>query len=101
MKIVFNGVGAANFGIYRLLKADGFNLKKSIFVDSKGILYKDRTDLRDLNDYKHELIDLSNPEQLQGDCGLGMEGADILIFLVFQVPMSLRKNGFQKWLMMR
>lgn len=96
VKIVFNGVGAANFGIYRLLKADGFNLKKSIFVDSKGILYKDRTDLRDLNDYKHELIDLSNPEQLQGDCGLAMEGADILISSSIPGPNVIKKEWISK-----
>ncbi|MFX1296802.1 MAG: NADP-dependent malic enzyme [Promethearchaeota archaeon] len=95
-KIVFNGVGAANFGIYRLLKADGFNLKKFIFVDSKGILYRGRTDLEDSKDYKYELIDLSNPEQLQGDCGMAMEGADILISSSIPGPNVIKKEWISK-----
>jgi len=96
VKIVFNGVGAANFGIYRLLKNNGFNLKKFIFVDSKGILYKGRTDLQDSKDYKYELIDLSNPEQLQGDCGIAMEGADILISSSLPGPNVIKKEWISK-----
>ncbi|MFX0167591.1 MAG: NADP-dependent malic enzyme [Candidatus Hodarchaeota archaeon] len=96
VKIVFNGAGAANFGIFRLLKTDGFNLKKFIFVDSKGILYKDRTDLRDTHDYKLELIDFSNPEQLQGDCGIAMEGADILISSSIPGPDVIKKEWISK-----
>jgi len=96
VKIVFNGVGAANFGIYRLLKNNGFNLKKFIFVDSKGILYKGRTDLQDSKDYKYELIDLSNPEQLQGDCGIAMEGADILISSSAPGPNVIKKEWISK-----
>jgi len=96
VKIVFNGVGAANFGIYRLLKTDGFNLKKFVFVDSKGILYRGRTDLEDFKDYKYELIDLSNPEQLQGDCGIAMEGADILISSSIPGPNVIKKEWISK-----
>jgi len=42
LKIVFNGVGSANFAISRLLEKGGFNINKAIFVDSRGILYKER-----------------------------------------------------------
>ena len=45
VKIVFNGIGASNFAISRLLRQDGFDLEKAIFVDSKGILYRGRKDL--------------------------------------------------------
>jgi len=96
VKMVFNGVGSANFGIYRLLKADGFNLKKFLFVDSKGILYQGRSDLEDSKDYKYELIDYSNPEQLQGDCGLAMEGADILISSSIPGPNVIKKEWISK-----
>ncbi|NVM35061.1 MAG: NADP-dependent malic enzyme [Candidatus Lokiarchaeota archaeon] len=96
VKVVFNGVGAANFGIYRLLKADGFNLTKFLFVDSKGILYQERSDLEDPEDYKHELIKISNPEQLQGDCGVAMEGADILISSSIPGPNIIKKEWISK-----
>jgi len=96
VKIVFNGVGAANFGIYRLLKADGFNLKKFFFVDSKGILYQGRSDLEDSKDYKYELVGFSNPEQSQGDCGSAMEGADILISSSIPGPNVIKKEWISK-----
>ncbi len=96
VKIVFNGVGAANFGIYRLLKADGFNLKKFLFVDSKGILYQGRSDLEDSKDYKYELVGSSNPEQSQGDCGSAMEGADILISSSIPGPNVIKKEWISK-----
>jgi malate dehydrogenase (oxaloacetate-decarboxylating) len=92
VKIVFNGVGASNFGIYRLLKADGFNIKNSLFVDSKGILYKGRSDLNCPEDYKCELIEFSNPELLQGDCNTALEGADILISSSVPGPDIIKKE---------
>jgi malate dehydrogenase (oxaloacetate-decarboxylating) len=85
VRIVFNGVGAANFAISRLLRSSGFDTNKAVFVDSKGILYKEREDLLSLENYKYEIANHSNPEQIQGDCGIAMEGADVLI--------SLSKSG--------
>ncbi len=96
VKIVFNGIGAANFGIYRLLKADTFDIKKFIFVDSRGILYQGRSDLNDPEDYKYELLNASNPEHLQGDCGVAMEGADILISSSIPGPDIIKKEWISK-----
>ena len=84
-KIVFNGVGAANFAISRILGKAGFATENALYCDSKGIIYKDRPDLQDSSNYKFEIAQNSNPEQIQGDCGLAMEGADVLI--------SLSKSG--------
>jgi len=95
-KIVFNGIGAANFGIYRLLKADGFNIKTSIFVDSKGILYKDRSDLDCPNNYKCEIADISNKEQMRGNCGNALEGADILISSSIPGPDVVKKEWISR-----
>ena len=92
IKIVFNGIGAANFGIYRLLKTDGFNIKNSMFVDSKGILYKERSDLQCPQDYKCEVAKISNPEQVRGDCGKALEGADILISSSSPGPDVIKKE---------
>ena len=96
VKIVLNGIGAANFRTYNLLKADGFNLKNFLFVDSKGILHKDRSDLQDPTNYKHELIDNANPEQLQGDCGIALEGADVLISASIPGPGVIKKEWISK-----
>ncbi|TFH26817.1 MAG: NADP-dependent malic enzyme [Promethearchaeota archaeon] len=81
VRIVFNGVGASNFAIQRLLRTAGFDTKKALFVDSKGILYKDRPDLLDSTNYKFEIVQNSNPEQIQGLLAEALEGADVLISL--------------------
>jgi malate dehydrogenase (oxaloacetate-decarboxylating) len=96
VKIVFNGIGAANFGIYRLLKADGFDPKKFLFVDSKGILYKGRRDLASKNNYKVEVLEESNPEGLQGDCGDALVGADVLISSSIPGPKIIKKEWISK-----
>jgi malate dehydrogenase (oxaloacetate-decarboxylating) len=92
IKIVFNGIGAANFGIYRLLKTDGFNIANSLFVDSKGILYKERSDLQCPQDYKCEVAQISNPEHVRGDCGKALEGADVLISSSSPGPDVIKKE---------
>jgi len=96
VKIVFNGIGAANFGIYRLLKADGFNIANSIFVDSKGVLYKERSDLQCPQDYKCEVAQISNREQVRGDCGKALESADILISSSIPGPNVIKKEWISK-----
>jgi malate dehydrogenase (oxaloacetate-decarboxylating) len=96
IKIVFNGVGAANFGIYRLLNADNFNIKNSIFVDSNGILYKDRADLNCPDDHKCEIVNNSNKEQIQGDLSNALEGADVLISSSIPGPNVIKKEWISK-----
>ena len=96
VKIVFNGIGASNFAISRLLKEDGFNIKNSIFVDSNGILHKGRSDLQDPTDYKYSIAQTSNPEELQGDCGIALEGADVLVSLSVPGPDIIKKEWISK-----
>ncbi len=96
IKIVFNGIGAANFGIYRLLNADNFNIKNSIFVDSHGILYKDRADLKCPGDYRCEIANISNKEQVQGDLGNAIEAADVLISSSIPGPNVIKKEWISK-----
>ena len=81
VRIVFNGVGASNFAIQRLIDKAGFDIGKAVFVDSRGILYKEREDLQNPDNYKYEISQNSNPEQLQGDLSIALEGADALISL--------------------
>ena len=96
VKIVFNGIGASNFAISRLLREDGFDISKSIFVDSNGILHKGRSDLQDPSDYKYNIAQTSNPEQIQGDCGVALEGADVLISLSIPGPDVIKKEWISK-----
>jgi len=81
VKIVFNGIGASNFAIQRLLESAGFDMGKSVFVDSKGILHKERKDLQNPDNYKYEIVQKSNPEQIKGKVSDALEGADVLISL--------------------
>ncbi|TFF93501.1 MAG: NADP-dependent malic enzyme, partial [Promethearchaeota archaeon] len=96
IKMVFNGVGAANYAIARLLREDGFNLKKSVFIDSKGILYKDRSDLENSNNYKHDIAKMSNPEGLEGELEDALLGADVLVSLSIPVPDLIKKEWISK-----
>ncbi len=92
IKIVFNGIGASNYAIARLLKEDGFDLRKALFVDSKGILYKNRSDLISSENYKSELSRMSNPGEIVGDCGVALEEADVLISLSVPGPGVIKKE---------
>lgn len=92
VRMVFNGVGASNFAIQRLLKAAGFDTKKAVFVDSKGILYKDRPDLLNPENYKYEIAQSSNPEQIQGDLSDALKNADVLISLSRPGPGVVKKE---------
>ncbi|MHA1328560.1 MAG: NAD(P)-dependent malic enzyme [Promethearchaeota archaeon] len=96
VKIVFNGIGASNFAISRLLRQDGFDLGKAIFVDSKGILYRGRKDLEDPTNYKREVAMISNKENISGDCGNALEGADVLISLSVPGPNTIKKEWISR-----
>ncbi|MHA1641384.1 MAG: NAD(P)-dependent malic enzyme [Promethearchaeota archaeon] len=96
VKIVFNGIGASNFAISRLLRQDGFDLEKAIFVDSKGILYRGRKDLEDPTNYKREVALISNKENISGNCGKALEGADVLISLSVPGPNTIKKEWISR-----
>ncbi|MHA1819628.1 MAG: NAD(P)-dependent malic enzyme [Promethearchaeota archaeon] len=93
MKIVLVGAGAANIAIGRLLFAAGFDPKKAIFVDSKGILNLDR---KDLDPYKQEMAEKTNKDSLSGGIEDALEGADACIALSKPGPGTLKKEWLQK-----
>ncbi|MCL4339189.1 NADP-dependent malic enzyme [Patescibacteria group bacterium] len=73
-KIVINGVGAAGCAIAKLLNFYGiYNL---ILVDSRGIINKKRNDLLP---YKKDLLNISNPNNIDGDLLKAAKSSDILI----------------------
>ncbi len=96
VNIVFNGVGASNFAISRILGAGGFNTSKAVYVDSKGILYKEREDLLSPDNYKYEIAQNSNPEQIQGKLEQALNGADVLISLSQSGPNVILPEWIRK-----
>ena len=74
VKVVINGAGAAGLATAKLLFDYGF--KNIILLDSRGILSSQR---EDLNKYKIEALDYSNPEDISGDLDLALQNADIFI----------------------
>jgi malate dehydrogenase (oxaloacetate-decarboxylating) len=80
-KIVINGAGAAGTAIVKLLTSPEFKkefgeIDDILILDSKGIICKDR---EDLNEYKKELSEITNKENLAGDLNKAIENSDIFI----------------------
>ncbi|GAB4317829.1 MAG: NADP-dependent malic enzyme [Promethearchaeota archaeon] len=78
VRVVFFGAGASNTAIGRLLRRAGFDPKKAVYVDSRGIVHPDRGDL---DEYKRELAELTNGEDLRGGPEVALSGADVLVAL--------------------
>jgi malate dehydrogenase (oxaloacetate-decarboxylating) len=86
------GVGAANIAISRILFADGFKPESTIFVDSKGILHTNRTDLEKSqteNPYKWDLCRRSNSEKRTGGIAEALKDADVCISLSRSGPNTI------------
>ncbi|MBR9705341.1 NADP-dependent malic enzyme [Candidatus Pacearchaeota archaeon] len=73
-KIIINGAGAAGIAITKILDNYGFN--DILVLDSKGIINKNRTDM---NKYKHEIADLTNHKNIQGNLETALKNADTFI----------------------
>ncbi|MFQ5342078.1 MAG: NADP-dependent malic enzyme [Anaerolineae bacterium] len=95
VRITFIGTGAANVACGRLIFEAGANPELSIFVDSKGILHKDR---QDLYQRRTEFVDkwhycqTTNAEGRTGDVPEAMAGADVVIALSKSGPNTIQKE---------
>ena len=93
VRIAFVGTGASNVACSRLIFAAGANPDLAIFVDSKGILHKDR---QDIYQRRAEFVDkwrycqFTNAEDRRGDIPDAMRGADVVIALSTPGPDTLR-----------
>ena len=82
LKIVINGAGAAGIAISRLLRCISIDpdvcipVKQVLVCDSKGIIHKNRTNL---NPVKIELLNYSNPENIEGTLKDAIVNADVFI----------------------
>jgi len=80
LTVAISGSGAAGTAIAKMLLCDGFNkctaVTDVIVCDSKGILHKDRTDL---NDYKQQLVKITNRQNRKGTLSDAMKGTNVFI----------------------
>ncbi|MHA1111548.1 MAG: NAD(P)-dependent malic enzyme [Promethearchaeota archaeon] len=89
VKFTLVGAGSANVAISRILFSTGYDPKKCIFTDSKGILSLDR---KDLTGYKLELAKTTNGEGLTGGIADALKGADIMCALSKPGPDTIKKE---------
>ncbi len=74
LKVVISGAGAAGVACANILLACG--VPDVVVLDSKGIVSTDRTDL---NEFKAELAQRTNPRRLTGGAAQALVGADVFL----------------------
>ena len=75
LKIVQNGPGAAGTAIIKMLL--GLGVKDIVAVDSKGIIYPERT--VGMTEQKKALAQITNPRHLTGSLQEAIVGADVFV----------------------
>ncbi len=75
LKIVIAGAGSAGYGISKLLCAVG--CRYLVIVDSGGAVYKGRR--KNMNKYKKEIADLTNPKREIGSLSDVLRNSDVFI----------------------
>ncbi len=75
IRVVVAGAGSAGYGICKLLAAS--DCKNILVTDSDGIIYKGRSG--NMNKYKKELGDITNPKKEKGSLHDALKNADVLV----------------------
>ena len=75
IKVVTNGAGAAATAITKLLISYG--IKNVIMCDRAGAIYRGRP--KNMNPFKEEMADLTNPDNVSGSLADVLAGADVFI----------------------
>ena len=75
-RFVFSGAGAGGIASTKLLL--DYGAKNIVLVDSQGIIHRNRPDLTPI---KTEMLDITNPDNLEGDLAEAMRLADVFIGL--------------------
>jgi malate dehydrogenase (oxaloacetate-decarboxylating) len=91
-KITMIGIGAANVCIVRMLVKAGADPKKMIVVDSKGILNRNRDDIKPTHKEKMEFCQTTNAENRSGGIPEAMKGQDVVIALSKPGPDVIEKS---------
>jgi malate dehydrogenase (oxaloacetate-decarboxylating) len=78
VKVVISGSGSAGYGIFKIL--DKAKCNNVIVMDSRGAIYRGRpSDTQRDNPYKQEISRKGNPENLTGNIGDVIKGADVFV----------------------
>ena len=86
-RITLIGAGAANVAVTRILIAAGFPPQNMLMVDTRGMLRRDREDLKmPENDFKLRIAELTNPTCRTGGIAEALKGADVCIALAKSGP---------------
>src|SRR5467141_4321186 len=91
-QICMLGAGAANIAIARIIIAAGVTPGNVLMVDSKGILSKDRTDLKEKNPVKWNMCLITNKENRNGDLKEAMKGIDAIIAMSQPGPGTISRD---------
>lgn len=87
IRLTLIGAGAANIAVVRILIAAGFPPDHLMLVDTKGILHREREDLRTPdNAFKWDLCQITNGAQRKGGSAEAFTGADVCISLARSGP---------------
>ncbi|HNX98546.1 MAG TPA: NADP-dependent malic enzyme, partial [Candidatus Aminicenantes bacterium] len=91
VRIVFNGAGAANTTIARLIIMAGGNPEKMVMFDTTGSLHRGRTDIEANPAFyrKWELCQATNPDRIEG-IEQALAGADVLIAVSKPGPETIK-----------
>ena len=92
VKVAMIGAGASNIAIARMIIKMGVDPKNVIMSDSKGILHKGRTELKEKFKEKWHMCEISNEDQIEGGPAEAMKGADVLIALSTPGPDTIKKE---------
>ena len=82
IRLVMNGAGAAGIAILRILFKAGLDPENTIVVDSKGILHKEREDIKKRKEEfsdKFRLCEITNREGRKGGLEEALRGADVCV----------------------
>lgn len=93
IRIAMIGMGAANFSVYRLLKASGVRPEAIIACDSRGTLYRRRDDIETMEKAypeKWAVSQESNPAEVSGGIDQALRGADVCIAFSRSDPSLIR-----------
>lgn len=91
-QICMLGAGAANIAIARIIIEAGITPANLVMVDSKGILSKDRTDLKEKTPVKWNMCLTTNGDNRNGDLRSAMKGMDAIIAMSKPGPGTIPKE---------
>ncbi len=96
VKVAMVGAGAANIYTARLLMHAGVHGGNIIMCDSRGILNRNRTDIKATNPYKWEMCEKTNHEQRSGGGQEALEGTDVVIALSTPGPGVIKPEWIKR-----